>query len=145
MIGIVPAGGRGERLQISDYCPRVTRWSRRQVFDTPAIGIRVLTFVPLILVSSASTAVTSATRLWRAQEDGVVCMRLDVLLQILRSLKSLAAEIAFMRLQRDMDANMRRDMVALHRRCPAVAPLASEIQVVCALSANMPLTNVILR
>jgi hypothetical protein len=72
-------------------------------------------------------------------------MRLDMLLQILRSLESLAAEIAFVRLQRDMDANVRRDMVALHGRRPAVAPLASEIQVVGALSANMPLTNVILQ
>lgn len=71
-------------------------------------------------------------------------MRLDMLLQILRSFESLSAEIALMRLQRDMDANMRRDVVALHRRCPAVAPLASEIQVVGALSAYMPLTNVIL-
>ena len=44
-----------------------------------------------------------------------------------------------------MDADMRGDVVTLHRGGPAAIPVASEVQIVGALAANMTLTYVFLR
>jgi hypothetical protein len=71
-------------------------------------------------------------------------MRLYVLFKILRAFERLAAEIALVRLQGDVHANVRCDVVALDRGGAAVAPLAGQVQVVGALATNMALTNVIL-
>lgn len=51
-------------------------------------------------------------------------MRLDVLLQVLRTLEGLAAEIALVRLERDVHTNVRSDVVALDGGGTAGAPLA---------------------
>lgn len=74
----------------------------------------------------------------------VVGMSLDVLLQVLGPLEGLATKFTLVRLQRDVDANVRGNMVALDGRCVASAPLASQVQVIGALAANMALTNVFL-
>lgn len=71
-------------------------------------------------------------------------MRLYVLLQILRTLERLTAEIALMRLQRHVHANVGSDVVALDRGGAAVTPLAGQIEVVGALATNMALTDVVL-
>ena len=71
-------------------------------------------------------------------------MSLDVLLQILRSLESLTAEVALMRLQRDMDTNVRRDVVTFYSRGTTITPLTSQIQVVGALATNMAFANMVL-
>lgn len=47
-------------------------------------------------------------------EHAVIGMSFDVLLQILRALEIFSAEGAAMRLERDMNANMRGDVIALH-------------------------------
>lgn len=60
----------------------------------------------------------------RAHEDRVVSVRLDMLLEILRTLKGLAAEIALVRFERNMDADVRSDVIALDRRGAAGTPLA---------------------
>lgn len=39
---------------------------------------------------------------------------LDMLLEILRTLEGLATELALVRLERDMDTDMRGDVVTLH-------------------------------
>lgn len=44
-----------------------------------------------------------------------------------------------------MDTNVRGDVITLDSRGPARVPLASKVQVVCALTANMTLTNVLLK
>lgn len=49
-----------------------------------------------------------------------------------------------MRLQRHMDADVRGDMVAFDRGRATRAPLASEIQIVGALAADMTLANMFL-
>lgn len=72
-------------------------------------------------------------------------MGLDVLLQILRPLESLATEFTLVRLQGDVDANVRGDMVALDSRGVASAPLASQVQVVGALATDMTLADVLLQ
>ena len=72
-------------------------------------------------------------------------MGLDVLLEILRAFERLAAEVAFVRLQRDMHADVRGDVITLDSSGAAVAPLASEVQVVGTLTADMALTDVVLQ
>lgn len=71
-------------------------------------------------------------------------MGLDMLLQILRPLESLAAEVALVRFKRNMDSNMRGDMVALDSGSATATPLASQVKVVGTLAADMALTNVFL-
>lgn len=68
-----------------------------------------------------------------------------MLLQVLRTLEGLAAEIALVRLERHMDADMRGNMITLDGGCLAIIPLTSEIQVVRALATNMFLAYVLLQ
>lgn len=71
-------------------------------------------------------------------------MGLDVLLEILWAFEGLATEVAFVRLEGHMDANVRRDVVALYGGGAASTPLAGEIKIVRALAADMALAHVIL-
>lgn len=75
-------------------------------------------------------------------EDGIVGMRLDVLLQILRTFERLAAKVTFMRLQRHVNPNVRGDVVTLDGCYPALRPLTLQVQVIGAFSANMLLADV---
>ena len=74
----------------------------------------------------------------------IVCMRLDVLLEILRTLKRFAAKVTLVRFQRHMDTDMRSNVITLHRSSTALVPLARQVQIVGALAANVLLTNVLL-
>lgn len=71
-------------------------------------------------------------------------MCLDVLLEILRTLERLATEVAFVRLERDMNADVRGDVVSLDGGGAASTPLASQVEVVGALAADMALADVVL-
>ena len=71
-------------------------------------------------------------------------MGLDMLLEILGTLKRLAAEVTLVRLERHVDADMRRDVVALHSSRAARVPLARQVQVVGALAANVLFADVFL-
>lgn len=77
-------------------------------------------------------------------QDAVVGMGLNVLLQILRTLEGLSAEVTLVWLEGNVNADVRGDVVALDRCGPARIPLASQVEVVGALPANMSLTNVVL-
>ena len=79
-----------------------------------------------------------------ANKDRVVGMGLDVLLEVLGALERLAAEVALVGLERDVDADVRRDVVALDRGGAARVPLARQVEVVGALAADMLLANVLL-
>ena len=72
-------------------------------------------------------------------------MGLDVLLQILRALEGLSAELALVRLERDVNSDVRGNVVTLDGGCAARVPLAGKAQVVCALAANMAIANVLLK
>lgn len=61
----------------------------------------------------------SAMLLRGSEENGIVGMSLDVLLQILGALEGLPAEIAFVRLQWDVDSDMGGDMITLDGGSPA--------------------------
>lgn len=70
---------------------------------------------------------------------------LDVLLQVLRPLESLATKVTLVRLQRDVNANVRSDVVTLDGGGSALIPTAGQVQVVGALTADMLVTDVVLR
>jgi hypothetical protein len=65
------------------------------------------------LVVVARGSVLTHVRVGRAEEDRVIGVGLNVLLEILRSLESLATEVALMRLEGNVDADMRCDVIAL--------------------------------
>lgn len=66
-----------------------------------------------LLVVVAGSSVLTHIRVGRAKEYRVIGVSLDVLLEILRSFESLATEVALMRLQRDVDSDMRGDVITL--------------------------------
>lgn len=67
-----------------------------------------------------------------------------MLLQVLRALEGLATEVAFVRFQRYVDTDMRGDMIALDGGGSTIAPLTSEVKIVCALATDMALANMVL-
>lgn len=71
-------------------------------------------------------------------------MGFDVFLQILRPLECFATEVTLVRLQRNVNSNMRGDVVALYGCGTAIGPSTSQVEVVCALAANVALTNMLL-
>lgn len=79
-----------------------------------------------------------------ARQNRVVGMGLDVLLQILRALERLAAKVALVRLKRNVNTDVRSNVVTLDGSCAASVPLAGQAQVVGALAADMAFANVIL-
>lgn len=78
-----------------------------------------------------------------ANKYRVIGMGLDMLLQVLRTLERLAAELTLVRLERNMDTDVRGDVVSLDRGSSARVPLASQVEVVCALATNMALANML--
>jgi hypothetical protein len=82
---------------------------------------------------------------WASGEDRVIGVRLDVFLEVLGTLEGFTAEIAFMGLERDMNSDVRGNVVPLEGGGPAASPLARETQVVAALSADVSLAEMILR
>jgi hypothetical protein len=109
-------------------------------------GSRGIDRWPLTLSSLRvpNTATAASSGLWGSQEDGIISVGLDVLLEILGSLESFAAKVALVGLERDMYANVRSDVITLDSRSAAIAPLASEVQVVGALAADMALADMVL-
>ena len=67
-----------------------------------------------------------------------------MLLEILRALECLATEVALMRLEWNMDADVGFDVVAFDGGGAAGTPLAGEVEVVGALAADMALADVVL-
>lgn len=65
-------------------------------------------------------------------------------LQVLWPLEGLATELTLVRLERDVDSNMRGDVIALDRRRSALTPGAGQVEVVGRLATNMALANVLL-
>jgi hypothetical protein len=65
------------------------------------------------LVVVAGRSVLTHVRVGRAEEHRVIGVGLNVLLEILRSLESLATEVALMRLKGNVDADMGCDVIAL--------------------------------
>lgn len=75
---------------------------------------------------------------------GVVGMSLDMLLQILGTLESLPAEVALVRLEWYMNADVGSDMITFDCCGVASAPLTGQVEVVGAFASNVALTNMLL-
>lgn len=72
-------------------------------------------------------------------------VRLDVLLEVLRTFEGFAAHFTFMRLERDVHTDVGRDMVSLHRGGVTISPSAHEVKVVGRFATNMLLAHVIIK
>jgi hypothetical protein len=121
-----------------------TRWRSRLVrwIGPHLTGVIIVTGRPL---GRLWPVVQSALRIlvW-ANENGIVGMGLDMFLQVLRALEGLAAKLTLVRLQGHMHTDVRGDVISLDRSSTARVPLASQVEVVCALAANMALTDVLI-
>lgn len=97
----------------------------------------------------ATTRSLSVTRVlalvWGSEQHGVISVSLDMLLQILRTLEGLAAEVALVWLQWDVDTDVGSDMITLDSGGSALVPSTGQVEVVCALAANMLLADVFLK
>lgn len=88
--------------------------------------------------------IVSSSILVHTVENGIIGMSFHVLLQILGTLEGLAAELATMRFQGNMDPNVRSDMIAFNNLNAAVGPGALQVEIVRAFAANMFVAYVIL-
>jgi hypothetical protein len=82
--------------------------------------------------------------IWGPKEDRVIGVGFDVLLQVLRTLECLSAEVAFVWLKGDVDSNVGGDVVALDGGGTARVPATSEVQIVGALTSDVLLADVLL-
>ena len=67
-----------------------------------------------------------------------------MLLEVLRPLEGLSTKFASMRLQRDMNTDVRGDVIAFYDGNATVTPRARQIEIVGALAANMALADMVL-
>ena len=72
-------------------------------------------------------------------------MSLDVLLEVLGTFEGFATELAFVRLEWNVDTDVGSDVVAFYCVGAAGTPVTLEIEIVRALAANMALTNMFLK
>ena len=84
----------------------------------------------MVLISISGSRAT-------AVENAFIRVRLHMFLQILGTLEVLATKRATMGLERDMDADVRGDVVALHHLCATGAPRTCQAEVVSTLAANV--------
>ena len=105
-----------------------------------------LTFVLLLCIeASILLAILLATIRTRILEIyRVISVCLYMLLEILRPLKGLATEIASMRFQRNVNSNVRGDVVPFHDGNTTAAPCARQVEVVCAFATNMAFAHMLL-
>jgi len=111
-----------------------------QVMAVVAVGSRLT-----LLVGVARASVLAHVRVRRAEKDRVISVSLDVLLEILRSLESLSTEVALVRLEGNVDANVRCDVIALDGCDAARTPVASQVEVVCALATDVTFAYVLIK
>lgn len=104
----------------------------------------ILTFTLGMAAVGRAHALVLVLRLGAANKDRVIGMGLYMLLEVLGALERLPAEVTLVWLERDMDADVRRDVVPFDSGSAAARPLARQIQVVGALPADMPLTDMVL-
>ena len=65
-------------------------------------------------------------------------------LEVLRALEGLSTEFAPMRLQGNVNPNMRCDMVAFYNCDVAVTPRTLKIEIICALATDMTIADMLL-
>jgi hypothetical protein len=68
-------------------------------------------------------------------------MDLDMFLKVLWAFEGLATDIAFVRLEWDVDSNVRGNMVTLNSRGAAATPLTGQIEVIGGCAADVALAD----
>jgi hypothetical protein len=71
-------------------------------------------------------------------------MSFDVFLQVLRTFEGFPTEFAFVRLEGNVDSDVRGNVVTFDSRSATGSPLAGEVQVVRALTTDMALADMVL-
>ena len=79
-----------------------------------------------------------------ANISGIIGMGFHMLFEVLRAFERFPTKLAAVRLQRNMDADVGRDMVALHDSYVTVAPSTLQIEIIGALSTDVTVADVIL-
>lgn len=72
-------------------------------------------------------------------------MSLDMLLQILRTLKSFPTKVTLVRLEGNVDSNVGGDMITLDGGGATTSPLTSQVKIVCTFATDMTFADVLLR
>lgn len=103
---VIITAGSCKVLQVSNYYFLCQMWVCRGT----TIDVALHTFASLPV--SGSLAWVSVL-FWRTKKDRVVGVCLHVLLEILGTLEGLATEVTFVRLQWDMDTDVRGDVITL--------------------------------
>jgi hypothetical protein len=107
-----------------------------------------MTIVGVVLIPTWRHSILALTltsiRLRRAHDDTVICVGLDMLLEILRTLEGLSTEFTLVRLQRNVDSNVGGDVVTLDGSGAALTPSASQVEVVGGLAADVTLADMLL-
>lgn len=108
------------------------------------MGTLIIVAATICFATSVSGALARVSVLFRgAKENGVIGVCLDMLLQVLWTLECLSTEVTFVRLQWDMDADVRSDVVTFDSGSAAGVPSTGQVQVVCALSSDVLLTDMV--
>jgi len=131
----------GRRLR----CVVASRVSARVLEVGAHLTIVIVVAGRLVHVRPVVHAALGLGLLVGADEDRVIRVRLDVLLQVLRTFEGLAAELTLVRLQGHMHTDVGSDVVSLDGGSAARVPLASEVEIVGALATNMALTDVLIK
>lgn len=71
-------------------------------------------------------------------------MGLDMFLEVLWALERLSTKFALVRLEWDVDSNVRGDVVSLDRRGAAATPLTGQVEVVGRFAADVALADMFL-
>lgn len=139
------AKGRRRRvvLVVATAVGRVVRRSAKGGGVCAHLAIVVVIARGSLWLGAVAAVEALAVLVGRADEDRVVGVSLDVLLEILGPLEALSAEVALVGLEGHVDADVRGDVVALDGGGAAGGPEALEAEVVCALAADVLLTDVV--
>lgn len=87
------------------------------------------------------TVPTLVVLLGSTEKNRVICVCLDMLLQVLGTLERFTTEVTLVRFKGNVHTNMRSNVVTLYSSCTAVGPTTGKVEIVGGLSANMFFAN----
>lgn len=101
-------------------------WSRTGVHGSSVVAI--ISWIRSFASRSLSvTRVLALVLIWGSKKDGIIGVSLDMLLQILRTLEGLAAEVALVWLQWDVNTDVRGDVITLDSGGSALVPSTGQV------------------
>ena len=103
---------------------------------------RTVVVAMLVAIWLVASAVLPVGRV--VDNHRVISVGFYMFLEVLRALESLAAEFAPVRLQGNMDPDVRGDVVAFDHCNVAVTPCALQVEVICAFASDVSVADVLL-